>query len=56
MPLPIYDMYHNQTIPNADALLWRGFLIRLGGEAIAQVIYKEVNPTGRLPYTIVCNP
>ena len=38
---------------NADAVLWCGYPGQSGGKAIAQVIYGEFNPSGRLPYTIV---
>ncbi|XP_065885416.1 uncharacterized protein [Dysidea avara] len=37
---------------NADAVLWCGYPGQSGGKAIAQVIYGEFNPSGRLPYTI----
>ena len=38
---------------NADAVLWCGYPGQSGGKAISQVIYGDVNPSGRLPYTIV---
>ena len=37
----------------ADAVLWCGYPGQSGGKAISQVIYGDVNPSGRLPYTIV---
>ncbi|XP_065884016.1 uncharacterized protein [Dysidea avara] len=37
---------------NADAVLWCGYPGQSGGKAIEQVIYGDVNPSGRLPYTI----
>ncbi|XP_065885783.1 uncharacterized protein [Dysidea avara] len=36
----------------ADAVLWCGYPGQSGGKAISQVIYGDVNPSGRLPYTI----
>ena len=52
-----FQLYGFNYIPrvqaNADALIWCGYPGQSGGKAIAQVIYGEVNPSGRLPYTIV---
>ena len=45
--------YNLSLQANADAVLWCGYPGQSGGKAIAQVIYGEVNPSGRLPYTIV---
>jgi len=46
-------MYAFVLKANADAVIWCGYPGQSGGKVIAQVIYGEVNPSGRLPYTIV---
>ncbi|KAH7108209.1 glycoside hydrolase family 3 protein [Auriculariales sp. MPI-PUGE-AT-0066] len=38
--------------PNVTALLWAGVPGEESGNALVDILYGEVNPSGRLPYTI----
>ncbi|MFP4282096.1 MAG: glycoside hydrolase family 3 N-terminal domain-containing protein [Opitutales bacterium] len=35
-----------------DALLWVGYPGQAGGEAIAQIVFGHVSPSGKLPFTV----
>jgi len=37
---------------DVDAILWVGYPGQAGGTAVAQVIFGDVNPSGRVPFTI----
>jgi hypothetical protein len=42
--------------PNVTALLWAGMPGQEAGGAIADVLYGDVNPSAKLPYTIAKSP
>jgi beta-glucosidase len=44
-------MMLEDALEHCDALLWVGYPGEAGGEAIAQVLFGDVNPAGRLPFT-----
>jgi len=46
------DMSVAKNTPNVAAILWVGYPGQSGGQAIADVLFGTVNPSGRMPYTV----
>ena len=38
---------------NANGIIWTGYPGQSGGQALAEVLFGVVNPSGRLPVTMV---
>ncbi|KAG5358893.1 putative beta-glucosidase A [Yarrowia sp. C11] len=49
------DMSSWISHPNISAILWTAPSGDYGGKAMADVLFGEVNPSGKLPYTIAAN-
>jgi beta-glucosidase len=41
--------------PNVKAVVWAGYPGQETGNSLADVLFGDVNPSGRLPYTIAKN-
>jgi len=46
------DLTDQKKSKNIDGILWVGYPGQSGGQAIAQTLFGDFNPGGRLPYTI----
>jgi len=46
------DISQARDDPNIAAIIWAGYPGQAGGTAIADVIFGNYNPAGRLPYTV----
>jgi len=46
------DISQARDDPNIAAIVWAGYPGQAGGTAIADVIFGNYNPAGRLPYTV----
>jgi len=46
------DITQARDDPNVAAILWAGYPGQAGGTAIADVLFGNYNPAGRLPYTV----
>ncbi len=46
------DLSKIKSDNNVDGIIWAGYPGQSGGQAIAQVIFGDVSPAGRLPHTI----
>lgn len=46
------DYSEFMALPGISAIMWAGYAGQSGGQAIADVIYGSVSPSGRLPHTV----
>ncbi|XP_021953023.1 beta-xylosidase/alpha-L-arabinofuranosidase 1 [Folsomia candida] len=51
----VVDLSEWKDNPKVGAIIWAGYLGQSGGEAIAEVIFGEYNPSGRLGQTFYSN-
>ncbi|OXA54418.1 Beta-D-xylosidase 3 [Folsomia candida] len=51
----VVDLSEWKDDPRVGAIIWAGYLGQSGGEAIAEVIFGEYNPSGRLAQTFYSN-
>lgn len=46
------DLTEAKMNDKVEAILWTGYPGQAGGTAIAQILFGDVNPSGRLPFTM----